>query len=90
MRRLPAVTHGTESRGDLVGGGLHDADQRGDETHLHGALAAFDLCQLLKDVLSQGRHDGVCGGERRRGLREDNQPAKSTHLSTQDVLLWKV
>lgn len=52
-------THSTESSGNLVGGCLHDADQRGDETHLHGALAAFDLSQFLKDVLSQGRHHRV-------------------------------
>lgn len=56
---VPVSTYSTKSSGDLVGGSLHDADQRGDETHLHGALAAFDLCQLLKDVLSQGRHHRV-------------------------------
>lgn len=52
-------TYGTQSRGNLVRRCLHDADQCGDETHLHGALAAFDLSQFFKDVLSQGRHHRV-------------------------------
>lgn len=56
---LDRSTYSTESRGNLVGGSLHDADQRWDETHLHGALAAFDLGQFLEDVLSQGRHHRV-------------------------------
>lgn len=53
------ATYCTESRWDLVRRGLHDADQRWDETHLHRALAAFDLCQLFKDVLSKRRHHRV-------------------------------
>lgn len=52
-------THSTEPSGNLVGGSLHDADQRRDETHLHGSLAALDLSQLLEDVLGQRRHHGV-------------------------------
>lgn len=44
---------GTEPCGDLVGGGLHDADQGGNQPHLHQALTGFDLGQLLEDVLSQ-------------------------------------
>ena len=61
------TTYSAESRWDLVGRSLHDADQRGDETHLHGALAAFDLSQLLKDVLSQRRHHRVWGEETETG-----------------------
>lgn len=53
------ATYSTESRGDLVRRSLHDADQRWDETHLHGALATFNLCQLFKDVLSKRRHHRV-------------------------------
>lgn len=67
------TTYSTESRGNLVGGSLHDADQCGDEAHLHGALAAFDLCQFLKDILSQGRHHGVWGEQRRQSLRKDKR-----------------
>lgn len=53
------LSYSTESRGDLVGGSLHDADERGDETHLHGALASFNLGQFLEDVLGQRSHHRV-------------------------------
>ena len=53
---LCGATYRTKSGRDLVGGGLHDADQRGDEAHLHGPLAALHLGQLLEDVLRQGGH----------------------------------
>lgn len=52
-------TYSTESSGKLVRRSLHDADQRRDETHLHGSLAALDLGQLLEDVLGQRRHHWV-------------------------------
>lgn len=59
VRSFYTSSYSTESSRNLVVGRLHDADQRGDEAHLHGTLAAFDLCQFLKDVLSQGRHHRV-------------------------------
>lgn len=59
-------TYSTQSRGNLVRWCLHYADQCRDETHLHGTLAAFDLSQFFKDVLSQGRHHRVWGEERRQ------------------------
>lgn len=53
------ATYSAESRGNLVRGSLHDADQRWNEAHLHGTLAAFNLGQFLKDVLSEGGHHRI-------------------------------
>ena len=88
-------THGAKSSRDLVGRSLHDADQRGDEAELHGALAALDLSQLPEDVLGQGRHhrvwrgggDGGFGdgeGERRRGQR-CREVRGAIHLGTKQL-----
>lgn len=82
---VPLATYSTESRGNLVRGSLHDADKCGYEAHLHGALAAFDLCQFLKDVLSQGCHHRVWGEERRQGLRKDKRLSNFTCL----CFLWE-
>lgn len=71
---LKLISYSAQSSGDLVRRSLHDADQGWYEPHLHGALAAFNLRQLFKNVLSWRSHHRVWGGEiehhqRKRGSK---------------------
>ena len=65
----PGSAHRTQPRGELVRRRLHDADQSGDQPHLHGALTGLHLGQLLENVLSQRSDDRVWGGQGDMGPR---------------------